>query len=342
MEKGSRFRMKFILLEGPQNIYKYVSKDIIKEDNTKVIFSDTPFRSKYLNIVTKILLSSKINKIVSMPFKKFIYKRIFSNLITNDEKCSIIIVSNWFSKDLMRYLNKHYPRANKNLVFRDTIEAYSKNYKDLISDIYNSQINNVFCFSKKDALKYNFNYYPAYISKVEESLLLKYEHKDAVFLGHAKDRIDMIVDVNRRLNHLGISNRFIVTNAPNKTYAHQTFKYSKKYLSYLEYISIQNSASCIVEILKKNTDGNTYRCWEAVLYNKKLITNWSGILDFEFYDSRYMLYFQNPEDIKLDFFINNQNVNYGYSNTHTPLELLKLIRKTEKEKKDELSKSNNK
>ena len=54
------------------------------------------------------------------------------------------------------------------------------------------------------------------------------------------------------------------------------------------------------DVLLDITDGGqtalTLRPYEAIVYNKRLLTNNQSILDFEFYDPRYMRYFTEITD----------------------------------------------
>lgn len=318
--------MKYVFLEGRSYIYKYVMLDVYKLNNVDVIYNDIPFgKNKLLNFIYRLLLSARLNKYVQIPFRNSFHHKLFKNRLENKSNYTLVVVSYCFSLHLMTFINKNYPNISKILVFRDTVNSYSIYHKNFIEEIKHSNFNKVLCFSKNDSINFGYQYFPAYISKIERSLLMNYDSFDAVFIGHAKDRLDLIYKVNDRLLEIGLSTKFIVTGLPRKSFRNDSIEYKSSNLSYLQYLSIENASKCIVEIVKNNTDGNTYRCWEAVLYNKKLVTNWKGIFEFSYYDPRYMLYFENPEDIYIDFFTNNEDVDYGYVNSHSPIKIIEKI-----------------
>lgn len=318
--------MKYLFLEGRSNIYKYVMLDVYKLSNVEVIYNDTPFgTNKILNFICRLLLSARLNRYIQIPFRNFLYHKLFKNSLKNTSNYTLVVVSNWFSLHLMAFINNYYPNVSKILVFRDTVDSYSLFHNNFIEKIKRSNFKNVFCFSKNDSINFGYQYFPAYISKIEHSLMINYKPFDVVFIGHAKDRLDIIYEVNDRLLSLGLNSKFIVTGVSRKTRRNDTIEYNRSNLSYLQYLSIENASNCIVEIVKNNTDGNTYRCWEAVLYNKKLVTNWKGIFEFIYYDPRYMLYFENPDDINIEFFNENKNVEYGYKNNHSPIKIIEKL-----------------
>lgn len=318
--------MKYLFLEGNSNIYKYVMLDVYKLSNVDVIYNEIPFgTNKFLNFICRILLSARLNRYVHIPFRNFLYRKFFKNRLKNTPNFTLVVVSNWFSMHLMSFINKYYHSVSKVLVFRDTVDSYSLFHKNFIEKIKQSNFDNVFCFSKNDAIKFGYQYFPAYVSKIDPSLFIKYKPFDIVFIGHAKNRLDLINKVNDKLLEIGLNTKFIVTGVPSKARQTNVIEYRNSNLSYLEYLSIENASDCIVEIVKNNTDGNTYRCWEAVLYNKKLVTNWKGIFEFVYYDPRYMLYFNSPDDINEDFFRNNKIVDYGYSNSYSPIKIIEKL-----------------
>ena len=68
--------------------------------------------------------------------------------------------------------------------------------------------------------------------------------------------------------------------------------------------------------------GLSLRPYEAVCYNRKLLTNNKSILDFPYYDSRYMQYFETVEEIDWDWVKEDIPVDYGYDCKFSPMRLL--------------------
>ena len=96
-------------------------------------------------------------------------------------------------------------------------------------------------------------------------------------------------------------------------------------LPYHDVIDYYNRSVCLLEVVGEKPTMLTMRMMEALARNKKLITNHPIIKEQEFYDPRFILYFDNPEDITLDFFQNNPEVKYNFENKYTPELFLQRI-----------------
>lgn len=66
----------------------------------------------------------------------------------------------------------------------------------------------------------------------------------------------------------------------------------------------------------------TLRAYEAVAYNRKLLSNNKTILSFEYYDPRFMRYFEQVKDIDWDWVKEDANVDYDYKGEFSPVLLI--------------------
>ena len=98
-------------------------------------------------------------------------------------------------------------------------------------------------------------------------------------------------------------------------------------MPYTEYLSNEINSNCILEILKEDTASPTFRCWEAVYYNKKLLTNWKGIRSFAYYNPGFMRYFENENDIDVSFILDKTKPDYGYKDENSPLSFVDNVKK---------------
>lgn len=97
-------------------------------------------------------------------------------------------------------------------------------------------------------------------------------------------------------------------------------------LSYAQVLRRELSAQCLLEIVQPGRKGLTLRPYEAVAYNRKLLTNCKSILDFPYYDPAYMQYFENVEDIDWQWVKDQTPVDYGYKGDFSPALLLEDIK----------------
>ena len=94
---------------------------------------------------------------------------------------------------------------------------------------------------------------------------------------------------------------------------------------YKEVLESTLKANCILEIVRPGQVGFTLRTFEAVVYNKKLLTNNENIKDFKFYNPQYMKIFKKIEDIDWKWVHETLNVDYHYDDSFSPLRFIKEI-----------------
>ena len=89
----------------------------------------------------------------------------------------------------------------------------------------------------------------------------------------------------------------------------------------------------VLEVVQPGQVGVTLRYYEAITYNKKLITNNEMVKKLPFYNPDYMFVFCDPEDIDLEWVKRSIKDDYHYNNEFSPKELVKdIIRETQREK----------
>jgi hypothetical protein len=72
-------------------------------------------------------------------------------------------------------------------------------------------------------------------------------------------------------------------------------------LSYKENLRNGMKSKCIIEMLQKKAASPTFRTWEAISSNKKLLTDNVSIRETEWYDERYISVFNDETNIDWDF-----------------------------------------
>ena len=106
---------------------------------------------------------------------------------------------------------------------------------------------------------------------------------------------------------------------------------AKKGLSYEDYISYdQNlqiilSSNCLLEIIQHNSSGNTLRTNEAVIFNKKLLSNNAYLRDSSVWTPQNMRIFSNSCEIDIDFIKNKSNVHYSNKELLYPQKFLNQV-----------------
>ena len=66
-------------------------------------------------------------------------------------------------------------------------------------------------------------------------------------------------------------------------------KYSRKRISHQEIPKIYNESKVLLDLVRENQDGLSFRIFEAMALKKKIITNNKTIVDYDFYNPNNIL-----------------------------------------------------
>ena len=99
----------------------------------------------------------------------------------------------------------------------------------------------------------------------------------------------------------------------------------KDFVDYPETLKRELNAKCMLDIVRPGQIAYTLRTYEAVVYNRKILTNNKAILDFKFYDPRYIQYFNNVDDIDWNWVKDDIDVDYKYNGEFSPVNFINDI-----------------
>lgn len=230
----------------------------------------------------------------------------------------------WFNKELMFFFRKKLPSVKIILQCQDTVAYCLKSHNKLSINILKDYFDGIVVYNELDAKKYGLYYHPVGYSKIDKSTLPSYEHVDVCFIGAAKNRLNEIREVYKILTDSGLKCFFYVTEVPESQKCNDGLIYGE-IMSFEEYLGREMSADCLVEIIQNGSTGRTYRMMEAIIYNKKLITNCPECKKLSYYDDRFFHYFTNVNKINPDFVKNRVKPDYKYKGEFSPIELLNDI-----------------
>ena len=85
------------------------------------------------------------------------------------------------------------------------------------------------------------------------------------------------------------------------------------------------NARCILEINQENADGYTSRFLEAIMFNKRIITDNESVKLSEFYSDKNIQIITDYTDVNASFILNPEKIDYNYNGQFSPVNLLKRI-----------------
>lgn len=130
----------------------------------------------------------------------------------------------------------------------------------------------------------------------------------AYFIGsYEKSRVLEAATIANALQDLGVNLNFIIMrrNKTNLKVINKTnFKIIHSYVSYLQNLENVKKSSILVDVQSPVHDGLSFRVFEALNYNKKLITTNSAVKNYDFYDPANIFIWDNDNSSDLGVFLN--------------------------------------
>ena len=305
------------------------------------IFRDLQFceKSKFLpvykvstcllpKLLKKVLFSNKVNSIVNIPCKNMFYKFI-PKIIDLKEEYSVIIPTaalNKINLSYLRYIKQKYYNINFILLLIDSMEADSPHLKYAKGKIFDDIWDLKLSFDRNDSIKFKFQYFGyCYYSSFDFVGPSKI-YSDIYYIGADKGgRGELIGKIYNHFTNNNLQCNFKIFSRNIKFVYGTNLKTIKKSIDYRDVVADVKSSNCILEILQNNQQTQSIRYFEAIVYNKKLLSNNPHLSELPMYDARYMRYIEKPEDIDWKWVKKREPINYNYKNEFSPIHLLDFI-----------------
>lgn len=139
-----------------------------------------------------------------------------------------------------------------------------------------------------------------------------------------KNRVETIQKIYTRFVSEQIKCKFRITNVSYVEQYEEGIIYNEP-INYERILEEIQECDSILEIVQPGQVGVTLRYYEAICYNKKLITNNQFVKTLPFYNPEYMYVFENPDEIDLDWVKRNIDIDYYYGDEFSPKRLLEDI-----------------
>lgn len=220
-------------------------------------YSDSVYyRVDYNNILLRILRKVRLSYFVG-PFLGNWRKNL-------KQYHAIIMFDNGYHKVIARYIKRNNPNCKLILWFWNPIFSENKKY------LGDKEVDEVWSYDKDDCRRYSLRYNTQFFNgkNIVSGNIIDY---DIVFVGAEKGRKGKLDEAVSLIKKNGLSTKIIVPQ--NKS----------DYLSYEKYMELVSKSNSILEIMGANATGLTLRSLESIFCEKKLITDNSNIVDYDFY-----------------------------------------------------------
>lgn len=314
-------KKNIIIYPGSDHVFQTLLYDARGLDSVSIY--DNLFKSA--EIEGKLSRFKRKHKLLWKFFGQYVINRQVDQLngISKMSTDTIFVFSNISVRYISQKLLRQIRNRNCNIVlyFIDSIsnpnskEAYQYTKLGLFDIIYS--------FDKRDAEKYGFNHFYTMYSRKFVIPIFSEKRYDAVYIGSNKGRYQLLLNLKERLKKSKLYVNML--NITKEQLVESGFQDSRS-IQYIESLGIVKSANCIIDlVLDPDQSGLSLRAYEAIAFNKKLITNNKSIKDFPFYNPKYMLYFDNVDDIDESFIKQSCDVDYEYNDEYSPINFLDNI-----------------
>jgi len=319
--------MKYVFLDDNYGVAHILMRDLEVHPDCYVIYKDRTQNNCILSFILWVLLSVRIRKWVRIPFKRLWFRMLFRIRFNKGTKV-IAMTAGWYHYDWIDYVKASYPNAKLVLLLRDTVQNKTEFNKEFKIEEAKQKFDLILSYDNvHDVPVYGLTYAPVYMSVMEELRSCSHACKyDIAWIADAKDRMEIVNRLYRRFMANGLKCYFYISHAKKSDkLPDRHIIYANHYIDRMEMLQKELESNCILEVLKGDASSNTLRFWEAVIYNKKLYTNWAGAVDSPYYDPRYMKVFNKPDEIDCDFIKEHIEVDYKYQGELSPVKLLDIF-----------------
>lgn len=315
----------FVIFSSSSDYYDVVYHDIKNLSNVDYVSDLFKTNNIFLKICFKINFYFQGKMFPNNPLISIWNRFLFESKFDNDNPICFVFTERvlfLYNYGFIDFLRNSYPNAKFVCFLQDLCGTIKNINLDLIFKEFDLSIS----YDKAEAEKYNILYHHTPYSSYPLKLKKKLPKSDVFFVGRAKNRLGDIINSYEKLKKMGLSCDFYITDVDTKDQKYSDeIKYNKR-LTYRENLEHVKSAKFLLEIMQKDASGFSLRTWEAIFYEKFLLTNNASILKAPFYKNKYIFVYDTPQDFEKIIVQNlNKKINYNYKEKLNPKCLLDFI-----------------
>ena len=300
----------YVILSTDWDVYRQLYNDVIGRDDVCYVPGPQASKKGLRRLLYRIHFNRKLNLILPLPFKSLWNRSYFTCSFKEKKPICFILFRDWVSLDkytgYISWLKHHYPGSKFVWFLHDFIANHNDFYTGKVLDIdyYKRVFDRVFTCHPSEAVERGLIFHKVPISKLYKNSPAT--QCDVLFVGKDKGRLDRLLHIYDILTRQGALCRFFVSEASPQTIDSSRegvvllekpmpYKTSQKWIS---------ESNCLLELRTDSRAGETLRASEALIYGKKLITDYINLADSPDFDSnsiRILFSDDDAEQIDLAF-----------------------------------------
>lgn len=329
--------MKYYFYPGNDDVFHDALDDINNTDYiNQGVFVIKDLYSPFDHEIVQLRNRLSYHYMKSDPIVKFVdsinwylFSAIKKDFDTCDETCYIF--SNLTVRLIPYYILKRLSLdQNKHLILYFLDSSNNPLCFEALELTKSIKFDAIFTFDKNDASRFGFRHIYYIYSKFRQNQKIKASDKTAHhklgFWGSDKGRLPLLEGLSEMLSRYNISHHFSIVGVDEGITNNDTNIEINHSIPYREIIDELQNVDIILDVVVPGQTGLSYRAIEAVCYNKKLLTNNPTILQFPYYNQRYMRYFDSVDSVDISFLLDDDKVQFEYNNEYSPVKFLNTIK----------------
>lgn len=313
-------KYNYVIFGSSQENFLYSFKDINKLDNAVYICDVQALLGWKYSFFTAHM-SKKANRFFRLPLKSLWNHSLFNeNPFNDDRPICFIFFRNWHNlvsyAGFGNYLKRKFKDSKTVLFLQDILaksrDMYTNKKYDIekIKKLYDC----ILSYDQTDCKNYGLIYHPTVFSVPDLPSPNNFPEMDVYFLGLAKNRFSLLANIYEELTRAGLKCDFFISGVPEDRKIKRDGIHYISHMSYTENLQRIEKTKCILELMQEGAQGYTFRLWESIVMNKKLLSNNKSLVDSPFNNENYIRIFNSCESniAQISNWIqNNQNVKYN-------------------------------
>lgn len=260
---------------------EFIAKELQKKEIDVTYINSAEFKYNYKNFTerSKNFLSKTFFK---RNLKKLKQTEFVLNKISNDiQDVTLVIDPAHFNHTILKEIRK----KSKKLI------AY--NYDSMVQLPLPSDkityFDEIYSFDKNDCEKYQFKFITNFIYIPKEEIKPNFDLKVFTIQSKSQDRMHTINKIANELDRLSIKNyEFHIYGKPSNN-ANKNIIFFNERISFDFFKNKMKNAEILLDLVRKGQNGLSFRIFEAMALQKKLITTNKNITRYNFYNPNNIL-----------------------------------------------------
>jgi len=266
--------------------YDIAYQDLIGKNNILFISNFLLRRNKVSTFFFRYFFFFNKVKPLARYFSFFLFPRIYKDELGEGIRCFLFDERTLFlyNSGYLEYLKSRYPSCKFICILHDKVYTITNVNLSDIKKFFDI----IFSYDLNDSHSNGFIYRPTSYS-ITDCYYKNFEpKKDVIFIGQVKSRMGKILSIYSDLIKFGFDFEFYLINVKESERVELPNIIYCDWLSYSEVLKKTLEFRCILELMQEDSKNITFRTWEAISYDKYLLTDNNFILETPFYNEKYM------------------------------------------------------